>query len=71
MIDDKRRQELEEAIEKYNESTKKYTHVSYCSDLTSLRKRLKSIHPNDIIAITETNGYTVVYRSDSEYYKGY
>ena len=64
------KERLEGTIRKYD-NTKRYIHVSYCSDLNNLRKRLDSLNPNDIIAITEGNGYTVVYKSDSDYYKGY
>lgn len=45
--------------------------VKYCSEIIELSRFLKKIHPDDIIAITERYGYTVVYKSNSEYVGDY
>ena len=39
--------------------------VKYCSRISELSDFLSGIHPDDIISITQTHGFTVVYKSNS------
>lgn len=46
---------------------KQHILTDYCAGIKELSVFLKRIHPDDIIAITQRVGYTVVYKSNSEF----
>lgn len=46
---------------------KRYIHVEYCRSISELTTFLEKLQPEQIISITEKNGYTVVWYSDKEY----
>lgn len=45
--------------------SKEHILVKYCSRISELSDFLSGIHPDDIISITQTHGFTVIYKSNS------
>lgn len=45
----------------------KYIHTKYCPKISDLSDFLRTLYPQQIVAITERVGYTVVWKSNKEY----
>lgn len=48
--------------------SKNYTRTKYLGKVSELSEFLRDIHPDDVIAVTQNVGYTVVYKSSNPLY---